>query len=119
MEQEFKFDNIDEYEALNDFLDALAENFEDVLDTDGTKYNLALDFIKKRNVQSDDLKGLDKMMEFINNQQEYLNDRLDKAIDSNDEDEINRIFDEVSYYQCLSIGVLSMMFDLRNENLKS
>ena len=119
MEQEFNYDVIDEYEALTDFLDALAENFEDALDADGTKYNLALDFITERNVKSDDIKGLDKMMELINNQQDYLNDKLDKAMESNDEDEIKRIFDEVSYYQCLSIGILSMMIDIRNENIWS
>ena len=119
MEQEFNFDDIDEYEALSDFLDVLADKFEDALDADGTKYNLALDFITERNVKSDDLKGLDRMMELIENRQDYLNDKLDKIIDLNDENEIKKTFEEISYYHSLSIGVLTMMLDLRNQDMMS
>ncbi len=59
--------------------------------------------------------GLDRLMEELNHKQDYL---IDKYINSDDHN-TDYFFEELSYYQDLSINILSMMIKLRNQDSKS
>ncbi len=119
MEQGINYYYFDEEQALEEFLENLEKSWETELDADGSRYNLALEFVKERNVKSDDYDGLCEVLNFIYSKEEALNDRLGELIDLDDEDRINELYQESAYYHRLSVGVITMLFDLGNKKIRA
>ena len=117
-----EFDNYTEEDVLraqNNFLDIIAESFDDDLDADGSRYSLALEYLNERLIKSDDFDGLVKAFDVVSSKQELLNKELEEINGSQTNPEIEHIFDEIERYQKINIGLLSMMLALRSDTLRS
>ena len=120
MDKLLNFSDEDLERAAEEFVKRLAEHFDDKLDGDGSKYELALSYIKEKGVDSSDLEALAKVMDSLNEKQEDLISKLDELIDmENNEEELNETFEEINYCRDLSFGILSMMLDFQYCGLKS
>ena len=119
MEKEHNYTKEDILRAENNFLDAIGETFDDDLDADGSRYNLALEYLKERQINSNDFDGIAKALDVINDKQDLLHNKLIEINGDQTNPEVERIFNELERYQKISIGLLSMMFSLRSDTPKS
>lgn len=120
MDDLLNFTDKDLEKTAEEFVKKLAEYFDEKLDEDGSKYDLALSYVKKKGIDTDDIEALAKVIESINQGQDALTSKLAELIDMADnEEELNETFEEINYYRNLSIGILSIMLDFKNCGLKS
>lgn len=97
--------NLEDIEKL---VELFTENYDDFFDPDGTKYFLALDYIKERSIDSKDMEALEKLGDEIDQRQMSLLQQMKKAKDDSEKEQLKTLFSELSD---IHVGLLSIMIN--------
>lgn len=113
-----KYADKDMENAMNLFLNQLAQNIDEKLDFDGSKYDQALKYAKNNGIDTKSVKELAKVCSELNAKKDVLMVELVNAEEKDDEDKMKGIemYKELSD---LNIGFLSLIMDQRNKNGKT
>lgn len=99
--------NID-LEDIKKLVDLFTENYDDVFDPDGTKYFLALDYVKKRGIDTKDMEALENLGNELDDQQMNILQQIKMTKDDSKKEQLKTLFSELSD---IHIGLLSIMIN--------
>lgn len=95
-------------QELAEIIEIFTQNYDDIFDPDGTKYFLALDYVKKRGIDTQDVFALEKLGDELDKKQMSLLYQMKECLDEFEKQKLKDLFTQLSD---IHIGLLSLMIN--------
>lgn len=103
-----KYTHKDFEQELYEIIEIFMQNYDDIFDPDRTKYFLALDYVKKRGIDSQDVFALEKLGDELDKKQMSLLYQMNECLDEFEKQKLKDLFSQLSD---IHVGLLSLMIN--------
>lgn len=95
-------------QEIAEIVEIFTQNYDDIFDPDGTKYFLALDYVKERGIDSQNIFALEKLGGELDEKQMFLLRQIKECEDASEKQKLKDLFSQLSD---IHIGLLSLMIN--------
>ena len=103
-------------DALDEFVGKLLGELSEVMDSEGTKEDAAIEYATDLGVDIHDIDQLDLLAKQVNAKMDFIHAQMQIAKDNNNEtelDSLRHIYNDLSH---ISLGILGLMLDAGQED---